>query len=109
MRKYITKKGQEKLLKEIIISGFKVVITGIFAYPLSREWLGKTLTLKTVRELVKLKKRYGISPSGEGGEIETTVLDAPFFQKRIEVQEFEVKAKENSGVFIIKDAKLVEK
>jgi ABC transporter with metal-binding/Fe-S-binding domain ATP-binding protein len=103
------KKNQEKLLKEILDSKFKVIISGIFAYPLDKRWLGKELNESTIKELINLKEKYKISPAGEGGEIETTVLDAPFFKKRIEILDYEIKAEENSGVFIIKKARLVEK
>jgi diphthamide synthase (EF-2-diphthine--ammonia ligase) len=58
---------------------------------------------------VKLEKQFGLSPSGEGGEIETTVLDAPMFQKKIEVVDFEVRAEENVGIFVINEARLMKK
>jgi ABC transporter with metal-binding/Fe-S-binding domain ATP-binding protein len=103
------KKDQEKLLKEILDSKFKVIISGIFAYPLDKRWLGKELNENTIKELIDLKEKYKISPAGEGGEIETTVLDAPFFKKRIEILDYEIKAEKNSGVFVIKKARLVEK
>ena len=62
-----------------------------------------------IEQLVALSEKYGLSPSGEGGEIETTVLDAPLFKKRIEILDFEVEAQDNSGVFRIKEARLTEK
>jgi len=103
------KKDQEELLKEIINNKFKVIISGIFAYPLDEKWLGREIDEKTIKELVELRKKYHISPSGEGGEIETTVLDTPFFKKKIEILESEIQAKDNSGVFIIKKARLINK
>jgi len=103
------KKDQEELLKEIINNKFKVIISGIFAYPLDESWLGRIIDEKAIKELVELRKKYHISPSGEGGEIETTVLDAPFFKKKIEILESEIQAKDNSGVFIIKKARLINK
>lgn len=102
-------RDQEELLREIVEHGFTVIISGIFAYPLTEEWLGKEIDVKVIDELVKLQKKYEISPSGEGGEIETTVLDAPFFKKRIVVTDFEITADKNSGVYIIKKVHLVEK
>ena len=103
------KKNQEELLKELVNNKFKVIISGIFAYPLDGSWLGREINEKTIKELVELNKKYHISPTGEGGEIETTVLDAPFFSKRIEILEAVKEAKDNSGVYIIKKAKLVSK
>jgi ABC transporter with metal-binding/Fe-S-binding domain ATP-binding protein len=102
-------KDQVVLLQEIIENHFKVIITGIFAYPLDEGWLGKEIDTKILERLIDLKNKYRISPSGEGGEIETTVLDAPFFKKIIKVTDYEIKANKNSGVYIIKNVDLVEK
>lgn len=102
-------KPQEKILHEILEKKFKVIITGIFAYPLNEKWLGKEIDKEMVNELITLQKKYSINPAGEGGEIETFVLDAPIFKKKISILEYEIKAKENSGVFLIKKAKLINK
>ena len=101
--------NQKALLEEVVVAGFNVIISGVFAYPLDRTWLGKYIDAEMIEWLVNLGKRYGLSPSGEGGEIETTVLDAPLFKKKIEVLDFEVEAEGNSGVFRIKQARLVRK
>jgi diphthine-ammonia ligase len=103
------KKDQRELLEEIMSNSFRVIISGIFAYPLDESWLGKELNKELVTRLLKLQKEYGISPSGEGGEIETTVLDAPLFKKKIEILNSAVESEGNSGVFQISKAKLTEK
>jgi diphthine-ammonia ligase len=103
------KKNQTALLEETVTIGFKTVISGIFAYPLDKKWLGKQIDEALIDQLVTLSDKYGFSPSGEGGEIETTVLDAPLFKKKIEVIDSEVEAQGNSGVFSIKQARLTNK
>ena len=103
------KHDQKKLLEKLVEQNFKVVISGIFAYPLDEKWLGKQIDSEVIARLVELQKQYGISPSGEGGEIETTVLDAPMFKKKIEVLDCAIEAKGNSGVFLIKQTRLVAK
>ncbi|MCJ7762248.1 diphthine--ammonia ligase [Candidatus Bathyarchaeota archaeon] len=103
------KKNQKALLEEIVAKGFKVIISGVFAYPLDSTWLGKELNAELIGKLLRLEKEFGVSPSGEGGEIETTVLDAPLFKKKIEILDYEVDAKGNSGVFRIKQARLAAK
>jgi diphthine-ammonia ligase len=103
------KRNQKALLEEIVAQGFKVIISGVFAYPLDSAWLGKELNTELIGELLRLKKEFGLSPAGEGGEIETTVLDAPLFKRKIEVLDYAVEAKGNSGVFRIKQARLVAK
>jgi ABC transporter with metal-binding/Fe-S-binding domain ATP-binding protein len=103
------KKNQEELLNEIVDSKIKAIISGVFAPPLDEKWLGKQIDKKMIVELSKLRKQYKISPSGEGGEIETTVLDAPVFHKMIEIIDYDIKTDKNSGVLIINKAKLIEK
>lgn len=103
------KKDQESILREIIQDGYKIIISGIFAYPLTKIWLGKQINNKMIDQLLILNKKFGLSISGEGGEIETTVLDAPLFTKTIEINDFHIKAKNNSGVFTITKAELIPK
>lgn len=101
--------NQKALLETLIEKHFKVMISGIFAYPLDEKWLGKEINNQMIAKLVKLQDEYGISPSGEGGEIETTVLDAPLFKQRIEILDYTIEAKGNSGVLIVKKAQLAPK
>jgi len=103
------KHNQKSLLKMLILMDFEVIISGVFAYPLDGNWLGKQITRDVIVRLVELQRQYGISPSGEGGEIETTVLDSPMFKKRIEVVDYDIEAKGNCGEFFIKQARLVPK
>ena len=103
------KKNQKALLEELVAKGFKVIISGVFAYPLDESWLGKEIDNELIERLSLLGKEFGLSVSGEGGEIETTVLDAPLFKKKIEILDSAVEAKGNSGVFIIKRARLTPK
>ena len=103
------KKDQKALLEELVAKGFKVIISGVFAYPLDESWLGKEIDKELIERLVLLGKEFGLSPAGEGGEIETTVLDAPLFKKKIEVLDYALEARGNSGVFIIKRARLAPK
>jgi diphthine-ammonia ligase len=103
------KRDQKALLEEIVAEGFQAIISGVFAYPLDKMWLGKQIDADLIEKLVALSREYGLSPSGEGGEIETTVLNAPLFKKKIEVLDFKMEFKGTSGVFRIKQARLTEK
>jgi len=103
------KKKQKALLEELVVKGFKVIISGVFAYPLDESWLGKEIDKELIERLSLLGKEFDLSIAGEGGEIETTVLDAPLFKKKIEILDSAVEAKGNSGVFIIKRARLAPK
>jgi len=103
------KHDQRVLLERLLECDFKVVISGVFAYPLDVSWLGKQLDQGMVERLSFLSEKYGFSIVGEGGEIETTVLDAPLFRRRIEVVDFELIWDRTSGVYVIKEAILVSK
>jgi ABC transporter with metal-binding/Fe-S-binding domain ATP-binding protein len=103
------KHDQKALLETLLERRFEVVVSGVFAYPLDEKWLGKQIDPELVGALLTLQAKYGISPSGEGGEIETTVLDAPLFKKKIEILDHSTEARGNSGVFKIDKARLVEK
>ncbi len=80
------KTNQKQLLETLVEKKFEVIISGVFAYPLDGKWLGKWINSEIIAKLVRLQGEYGISPSGEGGEIETTVLDAPMFRQKLESQ-----------------------
>jgi asparagine synthase (glutamine-hydrolysing) len=90
-------KNQLELLKELIKNKFKIIITGVFAYPLSEKWLGRHIDKKFVEEIKILNQKYKINLAGEGGEFESFVLDCPLFKKELKVKSFrDFKEGENS-------------
>ena len=97
------------ILKEIVDLKFDVIVTGVYAYGFSEEWLGRKIDEASIKALIELNKQYGVSLVGEGGEYETLVLDAPFFKKRIKIIEAEKIWKNQSGYFLITKAKLENK
>ncbi len=103
------KLDQKMLLEMLIEKNFNAIISGVFAYPLDETWLGKPINEQFIKRIVILQEQYGISPSGEGGEIETTVLDAPLFTQKIAVTDSMIDWRGSSGTFQIKRAKLVPK
>ncbi|AEF96906.1 diphthine--ammonia ligase [Methanotorris igneus] len=101
-------KDQELILRDVA-KFFDVRIVGVSAYGLGKEWLGKRITEENIDKLLKICERYQINKAFEGGEAETFVFDAPFFKKKIEVVDYEIIWDGVSGVYIVKDAKLVDK
>ena len=97
------------IMNELLDLKFKVILVGVSAYGLDQKWLGREITPETLQKLVELNKEFQISLVGEGGEYESLVLDGPIFKKRIEIVESEINYENNSGVFVIKKAKLIEK
>lgn len=103
------RRNQKELLEELVKEHFQTIISEVFAYPLDQTWLGKQVDKDMISKLVVLQQEIGLSPSGEGGEIETTVLDAPLFKKKIEILNYSVSARDNWGVFKIEQARLIAK
>ncbi|VDK62630.1 unnamed protein product [Onchocerca ochengi] len=86
---YLWNADQAFLFEEIISSGIEAIIVKVAALGLSTKHLGKTLVeMKDL--LLDLSSRYGVHICGEGGEYETFVVDCPFFQKRIVVDETKI-------------------
>ncbi len=100
---------QVQLLWELVRGGHQVIVSGVFAPPLDEEWLGRVIDAKTVQELEALWYSHGINPAGEGGELETTVLDAPMFRSRIEVLQARPEFHRDSGVLVVERAEVVPK
>lgn len=98
-----------KILREILDLNFEVIVTGVYAYGFSKEWLGRKIDVETVKALIDLNRRFGVSLVGEGGEYETLVLDAPFFMKKLRIVEAETIWKGQGGYLLIKRAELEEK
>lgn len=86
-----------KYLEELVKNKFKIIVTGVFAYPLDKTWLGREIDGRFIEEVKLLNEKYNIHPAGEGGEFETFVLDCPLFKKPLEVKSFkDFKEGENS-------------
>ncbi|MEM5814732.1 MAG: TIGR00289 family protein [Candidatus Aenigmatarchaeota archaeon] len=100
---------EEKYLRELVASGFKVIITEVAADGFDESWLGREIDEACINGLLELKKKHKISIVGEGGEYETAVLDCPLFRQRIEITKAEKAWKGASGRYVISAAKLVPK
>jgi len=91
------KMDELEILEILIKRKFDVRIVGVFAYPLTIEYLGRKIDGNFVEEFSKLKEKYKINPAGEGGEFETFVLDCDLFKKKLKITDFEdFKEGENS-------------
>lgn len=96
-------------MRQIVDLGFEVILTSVSAYGLDEKWLGKTITHESIDELIQLNEKYGIHPAFEGGEAETLVLDAPFYDRKIVIDEADINWHFDSGTYDIKKAHLEEK
>ncbi|VVB57249.1 Diphthamide synthase [uncultured archaeon] len=78
-------KGPE-VLREML-ENMEAYFVSVSAEGLDEKWLGKRFGPADVDTLLAMKPP--VHPFLEGGEGETFVCDAPFFKKRIDVQEWE--------------------
>ena len=101
--------NQVDYLRLLLLRGFRVIITGVFAYPFDASWLGAELTEDLIVRLAELQRRYSISPSGEGGELETFVVDGPIFKKKIEILRTSQRYANNRGLYVIEEMRLVKR
>jgi ABC transporter with metal-binding/Fe-S-binding domain ATP-binding protein len=79
------RKEEEIVLNHEINSGMEIYFSSVSAEGLSLDLVGRKLDKNMLNHLIELRKRYKINISGEGGEYETVVLNAPFFKYRINV------------------------
>lgn len=103
------RKDQLMLLEDMVCAGFKFMIAGVYAEGFDEGWLGKVITSKSIKELRALRDRYRVSVSGEGGELETFVLDAPNFSKTVRIEEAHANWQRHSGNYTITKAVLDDK
>ena len=90
-------KDELEYLHELVDNKFKVMVVGVFAYPLNQKWLGKLIDENFIKEVQELNEKYKIHVAGEGGEFETFVLNCPMFSEELKVKSFkDISTGENS-------------
>lgn len=80
------RKDQDMLMDQILDAGIEAIIVGCYAEGFDESWLGRPLNAETVAELKVLRKKYGISIMGEGGEYESLTLNSPTFRHPLRVE-----------------------
>lgn len=95
------RKDPDLLMEELINSGIKAIIVGVFADGLEAHWLGRSLDRQAVDELRKLRLRYGVNVAGEGGEYETLTLDSPLHRETLRIDSYEIKMSQLAGLMRI--------
>lgn len=84
------RKDPARVVREEIAAGLDIRLVHLAAEPLSEDLLGRRLDLPLVAEVERRGREVRpVNVAGEGGEYETLVVDAPFFERRIELEEVE--------------------
>ena len=77
-----------RVVDEEISAGLDIRLVHLAAEPLTPELLGRRLDPGLVAELEhRSRTQRPVHVAGEGGEFETLVVDAPFFQQRLVLEE----------------------
>ncbi|NCN87095.1 diphthine--ammonia ligase [archaeon] len=84
-------KDESEYLDELIETGFKVILVGVFAYPFDKSWLLREIDKTFISEARELNKKYKIHVAGEGGEFETFVVNCPLYKRELKVISSEIK------------------
>jgi len=95
-----------ELLDEMIEAGMMIVVTAVAAMGLDEAWLGRVLDKEAVSELKELSGRFGFDVCGEGGEMETLVLGAPWFRGRLNVVKSSTTWDGMRGSYLVGEARL---
>ncbi|MBU0503725.1 MAG: diphthine--ammonia ligase [Candidatus Omnitrophota bacterium] len=91
----------EKIIDEFVDLGFKSVIVSCKADVMGKEFLGRAIDRKLVKEL----KKIGVCPCGEKGEFHTLVVDGPIFKSEIKIVESDPVLKEGFWKYWFLDIK----
>ncbi|KAK4449496.1 hypothetical protein QBC34DRAFT_299237 [Podospora aff. communis PSN243] len=109
--------GDEQLLDDMAAVGMEVRIIKVASGGLDESFLWTNLASVRGKQRVKAAmRRFGVQETGavigEGGEFETLVLDAPFFKKRVVVEEGDWRVVQEGGGsawLMLRNARLEEK
>ena len=88
---------------------FNAIITSVSAEGMDESFLGRRIDRGMISTPRGLHDRYGINMLFEGGEAESFVLDAPLFEKRIEIIKSKKEWMGNRGMLMIEEARLAAK
>jgi ABC transporter with metal-binding/Fe-S-binding domain ATP-binding protein len=103
------RKDPQTLVSDLKTNGFRMIVSGVGAEGLDKSWLGEELTDQRWATLESLSRKHGIHLTGEGGEYETFVVDAPFFENRVNIEKSHSQWDGQSGYLVIDHATLGHK
>ena len=73
-------------MQSLLEHGFGVIFTSVSTEGMSADWVGRTLEVESLNELIDLSQRHRFNLDGEGGEFETIVVSAPHMRRDVVVQ-----------------------
>ena len=82
--------SSELIIKDLISNNFDIILISVSSMGLDQNFLGKKLTPRLINKIRDASYGSDLAITGEGGEYESFVLDAPFFPSRIVLQETQI-------------------
>ena len=95
--------------QKILENKLDVIIVSVAALGLGEEWLGRHLDKKSIEELLGLAKKYRFNAVGEGGDLDTLVLDGPLYANKLEPIESKRIWYGDRGKLEIPELRIIEK
>ncbi len=86
-------------LKELVDSGFDIIIIGTFGEGLEK-LLGRKIDNKFIEDVRLLRDRLKINPAGEGGEYESFIINAPYYSKGLTIESSKILKDKESGMIL---------
>ncbi len=80
----------ELIIQDLINNRFEIILISVSSMGLDQNFLGKRLTPRLISKIREKSHGSDLAITGEGGEYESFVLDAPFFPSRIVIQESQI-------------------
>jgi len=80
----------ELIIQDLINNNFEIILISVSSMGLDQNFLGKKFTPSLINKIRDLSYGSDLAITGEGGEYESFVLDAPFFPSRIVIQETQI-------------------
>lgn len=102
-------KKPEILIEDLKKANFRIILTAVAAKGLDESWLGRELSDYEWTRLEKLSHVHGLHLTGEGGEYESFVIDAPHFKKAVEIERSRKEWKGDRGRLVIEAASMRHK
>lgn len=98
-----------ELYDKILENRMDAIIVSVAAYGLGEEWLGQHLDRQNVEKLLRLSAKYKFNAVGEGGDLDTLVLDAPLYKKKLAIKKAMKKWYGDRGKLEIQEIEYVQK
>ncbi len=100
--------SQPEVLREMISAGIDARIVSVASEPLTEELLDRRIDEALLEHLTQLSSSVReFNVSGEGGEYESLVVDAPFLDSRIEFVRSHIYRSGTQATLMVEEAELV--